>query len=343
MSRPTVRDIAREAKVSLATVDRVLNRRPGVRETTVQRVLGAVEKLGYVRDTHAANLARQRQYRFLFMLPAGAGEFVSRIEATAVEAAAAQVVDRVSVEVRMLPSGDSDAVTAAIQALDRETLDGVVLMAQETPRVRDAAARLRESGVPVVALVSDLPERARDYFIGINNIQAGRTAATLMGRFIGASRGEIMVVTNSMQAHESHDRRLGFDQIMEERFPALDVLPSLESRDDPDRLEEIVTRALDRHPRILGVYSMAGGNRVLLDALFASGRADRLVVVAHELTESTRAGLLNGRVDVVITQDVGHLVRSALRVLRSLSDSSAIYDAQERVRIEIVIRENLPD
>ncbi|GAB4289458.1 MAG: LacI family DNA-binding transcriptional regulator [Roseovarius sp.] len=314
-----------------------------MREATVQRVLGVVRRLGYVRDTHAANLARQRQYRFLFMLPAGAGEFVARIEAAVAEAAGAQVFDRVSVDVRLLPSGDSDAVTAAIQALDPALLDGVVLMVQETPRVRDAAARLRERGIHVVALVSDLPARARDYFIGINNIQAGRTAATLMGRFLGDRRGEIMVVTNSLRAHESHDRRLGFDQIMVERYPRLDVLPSLESRDDPELLAEVVTRALDRHPDIVGVYAMGGGNRMLLDTLAAAGRADGLVVIAHELTDSTRAGLLNGQVDVVITQDVGHLVRSALRVLRALSDSAPIYDAQERVRIEIVIRENLPE
>ncbi|MEL6316609.1 MAG: LacI family DNA-binding transcriptional regulator, partial [Pseudomonadota bacterium] len=35
MSRPTVHDIARVAGVSLATVDRVLNERPGVREKTI--------------------------------------------------------------------------------------------------------------------------------------------------------------------------------------------------------------------------------------------------------------------------------------------------------------------
>ena len=54
MSRPTVHDIAREAGVSLATVDRVLNARPGVREKTIAKVRAAVERLGYVRDTYAA-------------------------------------------------------------------------------------------------------------------------------------------------------------------------------------------------------------------------------------------------------------------------------------------------
>ena len=69
MNKPTVHDIAREAGVSLATVDRVLNARPGVREETIARVQAVVDRIGYVRDTFAANLARQRLYRFAFVLP----------------------------------------------------------------------------------------------------------------------------------------------------------------------------------------------------------------------------------------------------------------------------------
>ena len=44
MTRPTVNDIAREAGVSLATVDRVLNARPGVREKTISAVNEAIAK-----------------------------------------------------------------------------------------------------------------------------------------------------------------------------------------------------------------------------------------------------------------------------------------------------------
>jgi LacI family transcriptional regulator len=41
-------------------------------------------------------------------------------------------------------------------------------------------------------------------------------------------------------------------------------------------------------------------------------------------------------------QNPGHLVRSALRVLRAITDRAPIDEAQEQIRIEIVMRENLP-
>jgi LacI family transcriptional regulator len=55
-SRPTIADLAKAAGVSVATVDRVLNRRHPVREGTAECVLRAAEAIGF----HATALIRQR-------------------------------------------------------------------------------------------------------------------------------------------------------------------------------------------------------------------------------------------------------------------------------------------
>ena len=54
--KPTVHDIARTVGVSLATVDRVLNDRPGVRAKTRDLVTSALAMPGYVRDVCASHL-----------------------------------------------------------------------------------------------------------------------------------------------------------------------------------------------------------------------------------------------------------------------------------------------
>lgn len=340
MTKPTVHDIAREAGVSLATVDRVLNARPGVREDTIAKVQAAVSRLGYVRDTFAANLARQRQYRFLFVLPEGPGQFVDTLRGAIKEASASIVGDRVLARVATVPSHDPHAIVRALRALDPARLDGAALMVPETPHVRDAIGRLRDAGLAIVALVSDLPNSQRDYFIGINNVAAGRTAGLLMGRCVHDA-GDIAVVTHSMRARDSLERRLGFDSVVAEEFPHLTVLPSIESFDDPERLLGVLAEVIARRPRLRGVYSMGSGNRQVLEALRRSGRTGDLTVIAHELTPLTRRALLDREIDAVIAQNVGHLARSALRVLRALCDRQPIFEAQERPRIEIVLRENL--
>ena len=65
-------------------------------------------------------------------------------------------------------------------------------------------------------------------------------------------------------------------------------------------------------------------------------------MVAHELTHHTRAALEGGLIDVVLNQDAGHEVRSAIRVLKAKADGLDVIAAQERIRLDIFLKDNLP-
>ena len=340
--RPTVIDIAREAGVSLATVDRVLNERPGVREKTILAVAEAITKLGYVRDLAAANLARQRNYRLAFVLPDTQSQFVQTLRAELETASAVAIAARTEIEVIRFPAEDPHMLAALLAELPDKGVAGVALMAPETPILRDAIKALRLRGVAVVALVSDLPNTERDRFVGIDNRAAGRTSAVLMGRFLGQGPQKVAVVAQSMLLREAVERRLGFDDVMHRDFPLIDVLPTLESHGSPDLLRQVVGEMLAQFPGVGGVYLLGSGHRALTQAIDDLGLTGKLVVIGHELTPHARDALIAGKMDAVITQNVGHLVRSALRVLRAKSDKSPIDPGQEQLRIEIVLRENLP-
>ena len=339
MIKPTVHDIARHAGVSLATVDRVLNARPGVREGTVARVQAAIDHLGYVRDMQAANLARGRQYRFAFVLPEAATAFLAALHAEVAGAVQRARAERIAVEMRTIPAFDPQAAIAALAGLD--AIDGVAVWAPETDGVRAAVARLRARGVIVVTLISDLTGTDRDHFAGINNLAAGRTAAVLMGRFLGARAGSVAVVTGSRLAHDHAERRAGFDAVMAAEFGHLRVLPAVEVRDSSDAVATLLPQLFRDHPDVVGVYATGEGHRGLVGVLSAGHLAARPVVVGHELTDAFRGALAAGVIDAVIHQDVGHIVRSSLRVLRARADGMAIVAAQERIRIDIILKENL--
>jgi LacI family transcriptional regulator len=341
MSRPTVNDIAREAGVSLATVDRVLNERPGVRARTVTAVQEAIARLGYVRDMAAANLARQRSYRMVAALPRNDSQFLTVLEDALREAGEAAAHSRTVLEVMRYPAEDGHALAALLAALPDDTA-GVALMAPETPVVRDAVRGLRARGIPVIALVSDLPNTARDHFIGVDSRAGGRTAGVLMGRFIRETKGSVLAVAQSMQLRDAVERRRGFDEVMLADFPGLNVLPTLETHGSDATLRAVVTEALRHAPAVRGIYLMGSGHRALSATLADLGLTGRFVIIGHELTPHTREALLSGHIDAIITQNLGHLARSALRVLRAKADRVPFDSAQEQLRIEIVIRENLP-
>lgn len=341
MPRPTVNDIAIAAGVSLATVDRVLNARPGVRDKTVSRVNAAIEKLGYVRDVTAANLARQRRYRQVFVLPDAPVQFVATLREAIAEAMTSSLADRTEIRIISFPNGNPHALVKSLRTLGADDTDGVAIFAPETPHVRDAIARLKADGIPIVALVSDLPNTERDHFVGIDNVAAGRTAAYLMGKFLGNAGGTVMVLVSSMHARDNVERRLGFDQVMAESFAAIEVMPSIESHDDEATTTRVVNEVLRSRPDITGIYSVGHGSRALVDVLRGHERRGAITFIAHELTQVTTDALRDNLMAAVISQNVGHIVRSALRVLRAKGDGLDIVSSQERIRIEIVVRENL--
>ncbi len=343
MSRPTVNDIAREAGVSLATVDRVLNERPGVRGKTILAVTEAIDRLGYVRDIAAANLARSRNYRMAFVLPDTESEFVDTLVRALQEAAPLAAAARTEVILRRFPAEDMHAVAAILAEFPGQDIAGVALMAPETPIVRDAIRTLRGQAVPVVALLSDLPSTDRDHFVGIDSAATGRTAGVLMGRFLGPGPAQVMVIAQSMLLRESIERRRGFDQVMMAGFPQIEALQTLETHGSSETLARVVQEMAANAPGLRGVYVLGSGLRALTAVLGDLGLLGRIVMIGHELTPHARASLLAGHLDAVITQNVGHLARSALRVLRAKADRAPIDEAQEQLRIEIIIRENLPD
>lgn len=337
--RPTTKDLARAAGVSLATVDRVLNGRAGVRQPTVDAVNAAIEQIGFVRNLSAANLARGRTYRFEYLLPRHGDEFLETVVAHIEEAREVFAGEFVDVRYRRVVSEEPHQIARLLSEIDLEAMDGVALMAPESPQVRDAIARLRERGVRVIRFVSGHPGEGD--FVGVDNRAAGATAGRLMGRFVGGRSGEILVVTETLNARDSLERRHGFDLVIARDFGNLTALPSLETHGDVERTRAVVRRAYANHPRIVGAYVLNSEARLALEAIAAVSEPHDQTIIAHERTRFSEALLNDGQLDAVIAQNPGHLVRSALRVLRARCDGREPIASQEEIRIEILLGENL--
>jgi len=341
VGRVTLQDVARTAGVSLATVDRVVNRRDGVREKTVARVEAAIARLGYRTDPVATRLARNQSFRFAFILPTGSNSFILNLTDQVQRTADWLASQRAFIDILHVDVFDPDVLAGALESLSSAYV-GVVTVALDHPRVRAAIDDLVGRDVAVVTLVSDAPSSRRLHYVGIDNPAAGRTAATLMGRLLSRRKGVVGVIAGSLALRDHAERQFGFNQILSSEYLDLKVLPALEGRDDNERSRELMAGLLERYPDLLGIYSAGAGNRGIAAALEAAGRARDIVWIAHELTQHTRRFLLHGTIDAIINQDAGHEARSAARVLLAHCWTEPIVPDQERIRIEIFLRDNLP-
>ena len=341
VGRATLEDVARAAGVSIATVDRVVNRREGVREKTIARVEAAVARLGYRADPAATRLARNQSFRFAFILPSGANSFMTLLAEQVARTAEWLAGQRAFIDTLRVDVFDADALAGALEALS-PAYHGVATIALDHPRVRAAIDDLADRGIPVVTLVSDVPSSRRLHYVGIDNPAAGRTAATLMGRFLRGRKGAVGIIAGSLALRDHAERQFGFHQVLSSEYPDLVTLPAVEGRDDTERTRDVTAELLAQQPSLVGIYNVGAGNRGIAAALNESGRADDVVWIAHELTVHTRRLLLHGVVDALISQDPGHEARSAARVLLAHCWGDPILPDQERIRIDIFLRDNLP-
>src|SRR5271156_745910 len=346
-SHLTLKDIAREAGVSVATLDRVLHGRPGVREDTARRVREAIDRHGFRPFAAGAELAKGRSGRFAVVMPEGSNVFMSMILQHIAEMSGWRAARRASVETTKTNVFNPAALAQTLESLAGR-YDGVAVVALDHQSVRGAIDDLVASGTYVVTLVSDVPSSRRHHYIGIDNVAAGRTAGSLMGRFVrtGAGTigtiGTIGVIAGSQSLRDHAERIFGFNQLMSLEFPHLSILSPVEGNDHDGESEALMMRLIADHPDLLGVYNVGAGTPGVAKAISDAGRESTMTFIGHDLTNVTRKCLLRGVMDAVVAQDAGHEARSALRVLLSLIRGEPILAEQEKIRIDIVMRDNLP-
>lgn len=337
--RATVHDVARTAGVSLATVDRVLNGRPGVRPQTASKVEAAIRELSFQRDLSASLLARSRDLRVVFMIPDGGNAFMQSLSAAIARRVRATRNDRVTLATTPYHALDSAALIARLDELDPGNVDCAVIVAPDDPSVSRAIDAATRRGIAMMTLVSDLPGSSRLHFIGIDNHAAGRTAASLLGRFV--HEGRVGLIAGSMALRDHRERYEGFAQAVAAEFPRIEIVGPLEGFDEDKATEAAARHLMELHPGLSGIYNLGAGNAGLMAALDASSRKHPLRVIVHELSEATREGLRSGLLDVVLDQHPDGEIRAAIAAARQVALSPDAEIHSEPIEIGIFLRDNL--
>ena len=339
--RARIVDIAREAGVSVSTVNRVLSRGNNVRDTTVQHVLRVAVELGYSLDNAQCAAAQTKPMRLLFLLPAGNNRFIHMLGDYIA------IVERTfapfSIKCQLRFHETLDAADLARNLLKYgQRADGVAFIALEQDVVREAVNRLVDMGRHVVTLVSDLSHARRIAYVGVDNHAAGRTAGYLMGRLIGERSGKIVVIAGSRSYLGHQQREDGFRAVVGEMFPDIEILGLREAQEDPTLTYRLTRNMLRQHSDLIGIYNIGGGPDGVARAIKEARMDKKVLFVGHEVTSETRSYLVDGTLDAVINQSAQAEILNAIRVFTNLRDGRMPKTGLEDVRIGIFVRENLP-
>jgi LacI family transcriptional regulator len=340
-TRARVPDIARMAGVSTATVDRVLNHRSGVRPATAQRVLKAAAALDYLPAEDLYVTVRPAPLRLVFLLPAGTNRFI-RMLGDFIDFAGDELTP-FNVRCRhVFIEGFNPAGLAASLLHYGRHADGIAFMALEHPAVHEAVRKLAQADVCLVTLISDLSQSSRAAYVGLDNRAAGRTAGLLLGRFAGSVAGKVALIAGSRSYRAHEEREAGFLHLMEEMFPALEVVGLREGQDDVETNYRQTRALLGQYRELVGIYNIGGASEGVARALKEAGREQQVVFIGHGLTPDTRAFLIDGTLDAVLTQSPAAVITNCVRIFANLRDKRPALAGVDPVRMSIVLRENLP-
>jgi LacI family transcriptional regulator len=198
-----IRDVARRAEVSVASVSRVLNGAGPVTDGTRKKVMEAVEALRYVPHSGARSLSTNRTQTVGVILPDLHGEFFSEtirgMDLAARERGFHLIVSS--------SHDDADEAAAAVRSM-RGRVDGLILMSPHATVGR--AATDLTSGLPVVRLNDDAAEPDRPSIV-IDNL-GGSVAA--VEHLIGLGRTRIVHVSGPADNLEAEARLSGYLRAM---------------------------------------------------------------------------------------------------------------------------------
>lgn len=341
-SNPTIPEIARIAGVSTATVDRVLNRRPGVNPETERKVLEVMAQLGTAPVRGRPR--RSGNFKFAFVLPAMPPSFFDQVDRTIAQLAGEFRHHHITQVTLRIDCRDPAKFAEEIVKLDE--YDGIALLAPDLPVVKHAVNALVRSGVHVVTLLSDLSGSMRETLVGADDRAAGRLAGLLLGRMTRSSdEATILLASNSTRFSSEIDRGVGFAQIIEERFSWLKLVRITDLPEDEDQAYMAFKAYLEQKidPGVLvGVYSVGTGTYGICEALESHQLTGRCSVITHALTDLNRSLLLAEKLTYVLDQDIHYCINTAARVLRALCENVRGALAVVQPRIEILTAENLP-
>lgn len=316
-----IKEIARQAGLGVATVDRVLNARPHVSPQARRRVTAALQEL----EAQEAQLAARGRRIFVDVIVEAPKRFSAEVRRAAEEVAlsfrGAVFRPRFTLQETM-KEGEMLATLARVQ---KRGTQGICLKARDTPALRTAVAQLTGAGIPVVTLVTDI-QTDRLAYVGLDNAGAGRTAAWMIARMLpqGATR---VLTTRSRDTFLGETVRLeAFRREMAQVKPGVTLIETHGGGGLPHQTRRDLEQILPTGGGpVDGVYSMGGGNAAILEAL-SIAQSERPLFIAHDLDAENRDLLAQGRIDIVLHHDLRHDMRamfSALAVHHGLMPPSA--------------------
>jgi LacI family transcriptional regulator len=332
MKAMTLAELAKRAGVGVATVDRVLNDRGGVSPAMTKKVLQIAREAGLKRILPEEH---RHPWQIEVLLSSNGSFFFQQLAQDFATLADELGYRRLRLHRTLIPENAPEKLAAHIEASSKK-MDALIVFAHENPLIYQALATCQARAVPVITLVTDLPDAARLCHVGIDQYKAGRTAGLMLGSML-SQPGEVVLVSGRADYHAHRQRIEGCQAVLAERFPQLHLNAILAGQDERERISRLLEKTLAHTKQIVGLYNTGMGNTQIYEALARHRLSGKVVYVTHELYNTTRLLLEKQVLTLTLDQNTQRHAQLALTLLLRYLEEGEQPDTRQAGKVDFML------
>jgi LacI family transcriptional regulator len=298
-----VKEIARRAKVSIATVDRVLHDRKGVSADTKKKIQDIVEELNYQPNMLASRLASQKMFNIAVLIPK-VSEETDFWQAPLNGIRSAESVIReygIRVNVYFFDLENRKSFEQQALLILQSRADGVLMAPSFIDEAIQFAAACRARRLPYVLIDSNIPNQEGVCYIGPHLFRSGYLSAQLMN-FTLRAKSEILVV-NIAKEVDDHNYLMQIEDGFRAYFKYYNLPHDVVKVDitgtDYPSVEKGLMRIFKQHPQLRAVF--VTNSRVSMVAQYLEkARMGKVFLVGFDFLKENVEYLKKEVIDILI-------------------------------------------
>jgi LacI family transcriptional regulator len=337
-----VKEIARRANVSIATVDRVLHNRNGVSKQTKDKILSIIKELNYEPNLLAQRLASRKILRIATLIPEVSNE-TSFWDAPlkGIEQAGKEIKQfGIIIDKYFYDQNKIESFVEQTRIILESKPDGILLAPSFIEESVHFTDKCRQLNIPYVLIDSDLPNEGSLSYFGPNLYHSGYLAAHLVSYLI--EKGEKILLVNISREIDNHHHLLkkeeGFRAYFDKHKLA-DNIVKMDIRDtDPKSIEKFLSSAFADHEDIRVVF--VTNSRVSKVAHFIESINKDVILIGYDFLKENIEYMDKGIIDFLVCQKPK---QQGYRALISLYQHLAFSSTVEKIYfmpIDILTKEN---
>lgn len=235
----TMKDVAKQAGVSVGTVSRVINHEQGIKKVTLEKVNKAIKELNYVPDNYARGMKTNRTETVALIVPTIWHPFFSEF-AFYVE----KELSQINYKLLLCNTDGFKKEVEYINMLQQNKVDGIIAITYSP--IEDYL----NSNIPFVSIDrsygnKDIP------WVSSDNFSGGQKAAQVL--LENNCKNLLFVGSHNKTDNETKNRRNGFESFLKEK----DVIPRVFDLEEPfDDFVRPLTSYLENHLDIDGIFAI---------------------------------------------------------------------------------------